>query len=217
MQNLIFVLIIVLATSLSSKALEPTAYEKKMTEALKKLNESKSVADYIEAANQFAVIGKVTKDEWLPWYYYANTYILLTYIDYSASMKKKDQYLDLAEPAIARMLEQFPKESELHVLNGFCIVSRIAIDSGSRGVSLYPGYAKAIDKSVEINPANPRAKFFKLSNDIGTAQYMGQNVKSFCPRLQELLNGWDDYKNPSALHPTWGKGEVEKKFKELCK
>lgn len=217
MQNVFFILVIVMVSSLSAKAMDRTAYEKKMTEALTKLGECKSVADYIEAANQFAVIGKVAKDEWLPWYYYANTYVLLTYIDISADMDKKDQYLDTAEPVITKMLEQFPQESELHVLNGFCIVSRLVVDPSARAMKLYPTYAQAIDKSVETNPNNPRARFFKLSNDIGSAQYMGQDVKPYCPKLQELYDGWDNYKNPSTLYPSWGKEEVEKKIKELCK
>ena len=216
MQNLFFILALLLLSSVQSNATPNEAYTKKMNEAITHLDGAKTVADFVQAANEFSVISKVSKDEWLPLYYYAHIHVILVYVDSAADMQKKDKYLDQAETAINKIATQFPKESEIQILKGWYLISRLALDPPARGATYYPAYAKAIDDAVALDPLNPRARFFKVSNDIGAAQFMGQPTESYCPRLEALYNEWDQYKIVSTLHPKWGKEEVKKKMVEIC-
>ena len=67
-----------------------------------------------------------------------------------------------------------------------------------------------------LHSSNPRAKFIKLRNDMGSAQFFGKDPKEFCPQASELLASWDSYKVKSPIYPSWGKDQVAE-IVEDCK
>ena len=196
-------------------------YEKKMKATLAKMEDFSSVETVIETARQFAKIGEAEKGEWLPWYYHANAYIILIYMDSTATLEEKDQYLDTAATSVRKILEQHPEEAEIHpqrrpLLHAWYLVSRIGLDPTTRGAQYYDTYTQAINKADQLEPQNPRVRFFKIASAIGEAQYAGQTVAPYCPKLQVLLDEWDNYEPKSSMHPDWGKEEVKKKLAEIC-
>ena len=191
-------------------------YEEKMKTTLAKMKNFSSVETVKETAHQFAEIGKVEKEEWLPWYYHANAYIMLIYMDSTATLEEKDQYLDTAAASVKKILEQHPEEAEIHLLHAWYLVSRLGLDPMTRGEQYYGLYKQAINKAQYLEPQNPRVKFFQVVSSIGEAQYAGQPVAHYCPELQALLDDWDNYTPKSSLHPDWGKEEVKQKMAEVC-
>ena len=196
-----------LLVSIISMAQKPEFFQT-MSETLGQFSTCKNVADFQDLANKFQMIANVEKSEWLPLYYHAHCYILMSFME-PTDAAKKDSYLDVAEKSIAKLIEMVPNESEVFALQSFYFIGRLVVNPMERGQQFSGLSAQAVGKSLALDPLNPRAKMMKLQGDIGGAPYMGLDPKSFCPQAKELLASWDNFKPKSAIHPSWGKDQVE--------
>ncbi len=183
-------------------------YYQKMGEALAGFNTCSNIEAYQELANQFNTIAKKETAEWLPLYYETQCYILMSFMDNSGSTAK-DAWLDQAESSLEKMLELAPSESEAYAMKAFYHTGRLVVNPPQRAQTTAPLIDAAIGKSLGLDPANPRAKYMRLSNDMGTARFFGSDLAPFCKDASELLEQWDSYEVKSAIHPSWGKGQVE--------
>jgi len=156
--------------------------------------------------NKFEVIANVEKSEWLPLYYHAHCYILMSFMEQDAT--KKDSYLDVAEKSINKLIPMAPAEAEVYVLQAFYLTGRLVVNPMERGQQYSGLSGQAIGKALALDATNPRAKMLKIQMDMGSAPYMGKDPKSFCPAAKELLANWDNFKPKSQLHPNWGKEQV---------
>jgi len=203
-----FTLIIaVVLVGFVSKAQKPEYYQT-MGETLGQFANCQSVDDFQALGNKFEMIANVEKSEWLPLYYHAQCYILMSFVE-QGDGAKKDSYLDVAEKSINKLLEMAPGEAEVFVLQAFYLTGRLVVNPMERGQEYSGLVGQANGKALAIDPANPRAKLMKIQMDMGAAPYMGQDPKSFCPQAKELLAGWDNFKPKSSLHPNWGKDQLE--------
>jgi hypothetical protein len=206
MKKIILSLAVVLI-SLASMA-QKAEYYQTMGETLGQFATCKDVADFQALGNKFEMIDNVEKEEWLPLYYRAQCYIIMSFME-PTDAAKKDSYLDVAEKSIVKLVEMAPGEAEVFVLQAFYLTGRLVVNPMERGQQ-YSGLAQqATAKALAIEPANPRAKMLKIQMDMGSAPYMGLDPKSFCPQAKELLANWDNFKPKSPLHPNWGKEQVE--------
>ncbi|MBA4410389.1 MAG: hypothetical protein C0397_13315 [Odoribacter sp.] len=203
-----FTLIVaVVLVSFVSKAQKPEYYQA-MGETLGQYANCQSVADFQALGNKFEMIANVETSEWLPLYYHAQCYILMSFIE-QADAAKKDSYLDVAEKSVNKLMEMVPGEAEVFVLQAFYLTGRLVVNPMERGQEYGGLVGQATDKALAIDTSNPRAKLMKLQMDMGSAPYMGLDPKSFCPQARELLASWDDFKPKSPLHPNWGKDQIE--------
>jgi len=205
MKRIILSLAVVLV-SLVSMAQKPE-YLQAMGESLAQYTNCKSVEDFQALGNKFQMIAEAEKGEWLPLYYHANCYIIISFMEQDAT--KKDSYLDVAEKSINPMLELVPEESEAYVLKAFYLIARLVVNPMERGQEYSGLSGQATAKALELDPTNPRAQLMKLQMDMGSAPYMGLDPKSFCPKAKEILANWDNFKPKSPLHPNWGKDQAE--------
>lgn len=199
--------IAVVLFSLASMAQKPEFY-KSMGETLGQFAACKNVADFQALGNKFQMIANVEKGEWLPLYYHAHCYILMSFLE-PTDATKKDSYLDVAEKSIAKLIEMVPNESEVYALQSFYYIGRLVVNPMQRGQEFSGLSGQAVGKALALDATNPRAKMIKLQGDIGSAPYMGLDPKSFCPQAKELLATWDNFKPKSRIHPSWGKDQVE--------
>ena len=197
--------ILSIALSVMSQSQEFTSA---MSEGLAQFAKCQTVDQYQAVGNKFSVIADAEKTEWLPYYYHADCYILMSFME-QADAAKKDAYLDVAEKSVKRMIELVPGESEVYVLQGMMCSARIMVDPMARGQEYSALSMKAIGKALGLDSNNPRAKVMKLRNEMGMAQFYGQDPKDFCPQAKDLLATWDNYQVKSPLHPNWGKNQVE--------
>ena len=205
MKKTILSLAVVLFT-LVSMAQKPE-YVQTMGETLGEFSNIQSVADVQALGNKFEMIANVEKEEWLPLYYHAHCYIIMSFME-QGDGAKKDSYLDVAEKSINKLVELAPGEAETFVIQAFYLTGRLVVNPMERGQE-YSGLAmQAIDKALALDPANPRAQLLKIQMDMGSAPYMGLDPKSFCPKAKELLAGWDNFTPKSAIHPAWGKDQA---------
>lgn len=198
--------IAILFTTLTGMS-QSKEYAGAMGEALGQYANCKSVSDFQELGNRFGLIANAEKTEWLPFYYQAHCYIIMSFMEPSDAAKK-DAYLDVAEKSIARMIELAPKESEVYALQSMFYSARLIVNPMERGQKFGALSGQAVGMALGLEPNNPRAKFIKLRNDMGSAQFFGKDPKEFCPQASELLANWDAYKVKSPLYPSWGKDQV---------
>jgi len=186
-----------------------------MGEALGQFASCKSIADYQVAANRFSLIANTEKTEWLPYYYHAFCYVMMSFMEPTDAVKK-DSYLDEAEKSITKMIELSPKESEVYALQSMSYSARLIVNPMERGQKYSALSAQAVGMALGLDASNPRAKFIKLRNDMGSAQFFGRDPKEYCPEASELLANWDTYKVKSPIYPSWGKNQVAE-IVEGCK
>ncbi len=204
MKKIILSLAVVLI-SLVSMAQKPEFF-KAMGETLGQYATCKNVADFQELGNKFQVIANAEKSEWLPLYYHAHCYIIMSFMEQDAS--KKDGYLDEAEKSLEKMIGLAPNESEVFALQSFYFTARLVVNPMERGQKFSALSGQAVGKALALDPANPRAKLIKLQGDMGAAKFYGTDPKSFCPQAKELLANWDNFKAKSPIYPRWGKDQV---------
>jgi hypothetical protein len=199
--------IVILMTAITGKS-QSKQYVGAMGEALGQYATCKSVSDFQALGNRFALIANAEKSEWLPYYYHAHCYILMSFMETNDAVKK-DSYLDEAEKSITKMIELAPMESEVYALQSMFFSARLIVNPMERGQKYSALSAQAVGTSLGLDADNPRAKFLKLRNEMGAAQFFGKDPKEFCPQASELLASWDTFKVKSPLYPAWGKEQVE--------
>jgi hypothetical protein len=186
-----------------------------MGEALGQYASCKSVDDFQALGNKFGLIANAEKTEWLPLYYQAHCYIIMSFME-QTDAAKKDSYLDIAEKSLTKMIELMPMEPEVYALQSMFYSARLVVSPMERGQKYGALSAQAVGKALGLDANNPRAKFIKLRNDMGSAQFFGKDPKEYCPQASELLASWDSYKVKSPLYPSWGKDQVAEIVNE-CK
>lgn len=206
--------IAILLTTLTGKS-QSKEFTGAMGEALKQYANCKTIDDFQALGNRFGLIANAEKTEWLPLYYHAHCYIIMSFME-SSDVAKKDSYLDVAEQSINKIILIAPNESEVYALQSMFYSARLVVNPMERGQKYGALSGQAVGKALGLDANNPRAKFIKLRNDMGSAQFFGKDPKEFCPQASELLASWDSYKVKSPLYPSWGKDQVEEIVEE-CK
>lgn len=186
-----------------------------MGEALGQYAKCQTIDDFQALGNRFGLIANAEKTEWLPLYYHAHCYILMSFMEPSDA-SKKDSYIDVAEKSIEKMMVLAPDESEAYTLQGFCYTARLVVNPMERGQRYSMLSGEALGKALAMDANNPRAKVLKLQNEMGAAQYFGKNPADYCGQANELFTKWDEYKAKSPLYPSWGKDQAEG-IVEKCK
>jgi tetratricopeptide (TPR) repeat protein len=183
-------------------------YMQKMGETLGQFGRCQTKADFQAVANSFHTIAEVESQDWLPLYYEADSYIIMGFLN-DVPGDEKDTYLDQALSILEKAEALAPEESEIYALLALCHTARMVIDPASRAMTYQLMISDMILKSLDLDPSNPRAKYIRLSNDIGTAQFFGQDTSPYCEDAQDILDTWEDYTLRSPIHPSWGRFQVE--------
>ena len=203
----ITLVIAVLLVSMVSIAQKPEFFQT-MGETLGQYSSCRTVADFQALGNKFQMIANVEKTEWLPLYYHAHCYIIMSFVEQGDAVKK-DNYLDEAEKSIDKMVAMVPNEADVFALQSFYFTARLVVNPMERGQKFSGLSGQAVGKALAIDPANPRARLIKIQGDMGSARFFGQDPNSFCPQAKELLANWDNFKPKSPIHPSWGKDQAE--------
>lgn len=197
--------IAIILTTLSGMS-QSKQFNAAMGEALGLYASCNNINDFQALGNKFGLIANAEKTEWLPLYYQAHCYIIMSFME-PTDAAKKDSYLDVAEKVNTKMIELVPQESEVYALQSLFYSARLVVRPMERGQKYSTLSGQAVSKALGFEANNPRAKFIKLRNDMGSAQFFGKDPKDYCPQASELLANWDSYKVKSPLYPSWGKDQ----------
>jgi hypothetical protein len=190
-------------------------FMKVMGETLGQYQYCKNVEDFQSLANKFERIANAEEGEWLPLYYHAHCNILMSFME-PTDAKKKDEYLDAAEKSIEKIIVMAPGEAEVFALQGFLYTGRLVVNPMERGQKYSMLSGQSLGRALAMEPGNPRASILKLQNEMGAAQFYGNDPAEYCSQAIELLARWDNFKPKSPIYPAWGKDQVEQ-LVEGCK
>lgn len=201
-----FLFVVILFAALTGRT-QSKEFSAAMGEALSQYANCKTIDDFQALGNRFSMIANAEKSEWLPLYYHAHCYILMSFMEPTDAVKK-DSYLDIAEKSLTKMIESKPDEAEVYALQSMFYSARILVNPMERGQKYSVLSAQAAERALGLESNNPRAKFMKLRLDMGSARFFGKDPKEYCPQASELLANWDSYKIKSPLYPAWGKAQA---------
>jgi hypothetical protein len=198
--------IVILLSTLTGMS-QNKEYYSAMGEALAQYANCKTINDFQVLGNRFSLIADAEKSEWLPLYYQAHCYIIMSFME-PTDAAKKDSFIDVAEQSVNKMIVLVPDESEVYALQSLMYSARLIVNPMERGQKYSILSSQSVGTALGLDASNPRAKFIKLRNDMGSAQFFGKDPKEFCPQASELLASWDNYRLKSPLYPSWGKEQV---------
>ena len=196
---------LVLFVSVSSFA-QSDKYVNAMKESLQKLSEN--FTDNLQPVSaQFERIAQAEQTQWLPYYYAAYFTALQTYI--KPDNTTSDKILDKAQSMLDEALKLHPDSSECMVVQGFIHVGRIMVDPMNRGAEYSQLANAAFQKSIVLNPANPRGYYMKGVTVMNTPDFYGGGKIPAKPILTEAMAKFEAFKPSSPLAPNWGKDQCQ--------
>lgn len=178
-------------------------YETAMKAGLDSLNKVKSLADFQEVANHFERIACAETGEWLPGYYAAYCYVVLSFKEQEPTRKEK--LLEKSENLLNQILEIKPDESEIYALQGMLYQSFIMADPQTNAPVYSAKANQSFDTSVELNSDNPRPYYLKGMNLMYTPEAYGGGMKAACPLITKADELFSQFERENDLMPDWGK------------
>jgi hypothetical protein len=194
---------------MAPQVVEAKDFAETMKNTLSEFSTCENEHDFVNLGNKFDRIAKAEKKEWLPAYYHAHCYIIASFIS-TGNAEKKDNYLDAAETSITALEKSHPQEVEVHVLKALLYTARLVVDPANRGQRYSQVSGQAIGTAMGIDPSNLRAQYMNVSNQVGQAEFFGQDIAPYCEKAKLLDKQFDAQELKSDIHPSWGKRDVQR-------
>ena len=207
------ILLLIFTTILMNSTVTENKYQQAMTNAIEKLNQSTSNDEFLEAANTFERISSIEQNEWLPLYYAAYSYIILSYQE--QDLTKKDPVLDKAQQFLDRAFKIAPEESELFALQAFLYPGRMLVDPMARGMEYMGIMNQALEMAIRLNPENPRSYYLRAITVLNMPEGFGGGATVAKPILEEAKVKFDKFQPESSISPIWGKKQNELEISKL--
>lgn len=188
-------------------------YEQAMSNAIEKMNKATMVDDFLASANTFERISMNKQKEWLPMYYAAYSYIVISYSIQDNS--KKDSFLDKAQKLIDTAFKLAPKESEMYSLQAFLYPSRITVDPLGRGSEFMAKMNHSLEKAIQLNPENPRSYYLQAITTLNLPESLGGGATIAKPIFKLAKDKFDNFQPETFISPVWGKEHNNEELNKL--
>ncbi len=192
-----------LMLTVAFSAFSQNGYETAMKAGLDSLNKIKSLEDFQDVANHFERIAGAETDKWLPGYYAAYCYVVLSFKEQEPGRKEK--LLERSENLINQILEIKPDESEIYSLQGMLFQSFIMADPQNNAPAYSAKANQSFDTAIELNSGNPRPYYLKGMNLMYTPEAYGGGIKAACPLITKADELFCQFEKENELMPDWGK------------
>ncbi len=192
-------------------------YEAAMENALAEMHKANTVIDIQAAANKFERIGAAEKNKWLPYYYSAYCYVMMT--THEKDLTKWDGYLDTADNILdkAQKLKK-PDMVEILALRGFSNMMRISVNPSVRGQEYSMKSAAFLQQAHLLDDENPRVNLMMAQMLYGTAQFFGKGTDEACKKNADAIALFEQEElEGKGINPSWGKPQVESMLKKCNK
>jgi len=196
MKNIILITIIITITCITLNA--QSKYEQGMQKAFSLWEEGKSM----EAVALLERIAQAESDNWIPVYHAAN--ILITSSFEIKDLSKRESTLEKAKSLVQIAHDRSSENSEITTLEGMLLTGYLAMDPATYGMTYSAKIPVLHQKAVEQNPDNPRAYSNMIEYEMGAAQFFGQDVKTICEKMKEIIPKFKNQKIEEAYAPSYG-------------
>lgn len=177
-------------------------YTKAMEGAIATVKFMTPTPELQQTAGQFERIANAETAEWLPAYWAAYTYVLLSFKETDAA--KKDALLDKAAAFYQNVAQKQPDNDETMVLAAQLAGARLAVDPENRWQQYVPEFEAALGKAKAKNAENPRIYAIQAQSLFYTPEQYGGGKTVACPLLKQAAEKFATFKPASAIHPSWG-------------
>ena len=177
-------------------------YADAMQKNIADFKKDSTLEQYQAIANSFERIVNIEKDEWLPSYYAAHVYVIMSFVEKDSD--KRDQYIDKAQTFIDNCQKIVKNESEVYVMQGFVHQARISVSPMIRGMKYSAEASEALNRAIKINENNPRAYYLLGQNLLHTPSMFGGGADAACPYLTKAKAKYEIFKPESSISPNWG-------------
>lgn len=187
-----------------------TTFDKIMTEKIAKIDQSKTPEDFTALSNDFTRIGDKEKTHWLPYYYAAHTSIEKgRNLMMTGKMDQLDAIATEAQTALDKAAELSKDNAEILILQKMIHGLKMMVDPQARFMSEGMLGAEALSKAAKLDPENPRITLLKAEDVYYTPEQYGGSKAKGLELFQKAKDQFVAYQPKTALHPNWGKGEVD--------
>lgn len=195
MKKIILTLAIITTTFVQAQ----TPYANKMKEAFGLWGQNKSV----EASQVFERVAMVETENWLPYYYAAQTLITSGFTlkdenELATRMSKAQIFLDKAQ-------EISPNNAEILVAQAYWFTVWIAYDGATYGAMYSRKISKLYDKAYKADAKNPRVVLGKAEWDMGSARFFGKDTSPYCKDIEKAIELFDTFESDIPFYPSYGK------------
>jgi len=204
---------LLLAFVLSAANAAENKYFEAMTKAVEKQKSASTIESLLESANTFERIGQMEINEWLPLYYAAHCYIVVSFMEQDVT--KKDAVLDKAQQFLDKALQLAPEESELFALQAFLYPSRITVDPMGRGMEYMGKMNQALDEAIRLNPDNPRSYYLRAITILNMPEGFGGGAVAAKPIFEIAKAKFESFQPKTTIAPNWGQEQNEMEINKL--
>ncbi len=206
------VLVILIMLGLIGTAQSQSQYEAGMGQAFGLWSDAKP----IEASALFERIAQAEKDNWLPYYYAANTLITASFETKDATMI--NEILKKAAGFITKAQELSPDNSEIITLEGLLYTGYVAMDPMTYGMQYSNKIINLHARAIELDAENPRAQLNKIEYEMGSARFFGTELSTFCDAIESTKPLFENQESSIPFYPNYGVDRVSILLKQCnCK
>ena len=166
------------------------------------MDSAKTLGDMQNVANKFERIANAEKKEWIPYYYAAQCYVLISYMDEDS--KKMDSYLDKSQELLDMAKKNTKKNAEVEVLQSWIYSAKIGVNPMVRGPK-YSGLSNAALKTAKEYDADcPRIYYLQGTSKYYTPEQWGGSKSEALKLFTMASDKFKTFKPKSEIHPNWG-------------
>lgn len=198
-----------IATLFSISAFAQNKFESDLSTILVEWNKGNhsSEANFKQLINDYPY-------EWLPKYYLSLSEILKTFESIDADYNEK--ILSQIKIQLDDLLKSNPLNTEILNLKALYLTAEIVQNPMQNGAVYYGEVLQIYQKSLALNPTNPRSVLGLAEFNINSAKYSGMDITQDCKNVKKSLALFDAEK-PKNNEPKWGKNRAQNLLNNQCK
>jgi hypothetical protein len=205
MKRILFaVLLVTVVTNLFAQS---EKYAGAMQKNLEAFANAKTDADFLDLSNAFERIADAEKNQWLPYYYAAQTQIIYGYMQ--KDMAGVDPIADKAEVLINKADALEKNNSEISCIKSMVAGLRMMVNPMQRWQQYGALSGQLLEEAKKLDPTNPRPYALQSQNLFYTPAQFGGGCTAAKPIAEQGNKLLTEFKAKSPLHPTWGKREFD--------
>jgi hypothetical protein len=196
-----FISLLLLCATLSASA-QSDKYAAVMKKNLALFDSAHSTQDFQSLSNTFERIGDAEKTQWQPYYYAGLCLTTAGWID-----SKLDKEANAGRViALCDKAETIEKNSEIYSLRNMAATQEMMIDPQTRWQTFGKQATDALQKGMQMDPANPRLYYLQGMSIFNTPPSFGGGKDKAKPIFEKAVALYKTFQ-VKPLNPNWGEKE----------
>lgn len=174
-------------------------YVKGMKTAIQIMDKAMNIGQLQQAANFFMDMADQHPTDWLPSYYAAYCYTLMSFMEKQKLLK--DKYLDDAQLAIDQAQKVAAKNSEILVVQAYIYQMRLEVNPMERMEEYGTMANVTLENAEKLDPDNPRIYYIRAQNMFFAPDASRQDA---CEVVSMAQAKYVTFEPENELSPKWG-------------